>query len=202
MRHKPAATSSFSSSVSRVLAPAPNSATRSRRAALNPKDLPLSLNLTQLIQLPLAAPGTNFAGFLPSRLGLQIRIPEWPSAALPRSSRIDLALARLVIKENAITVGEFTQALPNPDLAHVILFERLNVLANRLRQLLDLLGVHPNVPGSTRAAIAALRALKTKSILVPGLSSTHSILSKVGNVGARGDETKTKSLLIPRTGPR
>jgi hypothetical protein len=36
--------------------------------------------------------------------------------------------------------------------------------------------------------------LKTKAILVPGLSSTHSILSKVGEVQDRGDEKRDRSL--------
>jgi hypothetical protein len=67
-----------------------------------------------------------------------------------------LALARFVVEEDTITIGEFTQALPNANLANVVLFERLNVLANRLRELLDLLGVYPNVPGSARTAIATL----------------------------------------------
>jgi hypothetical protein len=192
MRHKPTAASSSSSfSVSRFLATAPAISQRvpARRISLNPKDLPLSLNLAQLIQLPLTAPRADFAGFFPRCLGLQIRIPEWPRAALARTSCVDLALPRFIVKENAIAIGKFAEALPNAYLANVILLERLNVLADRFCELLNFLGIHPDVPRPARAAIAALRALKTKSILVPRLSSTHSILSKVGNLRARGDRT-------------
>jgi hypothetical protein len=74
----------------------------------------------------------------------------------------------LIIKEDAITVRKFNQALANPNFSHIFIFKLFDIRKLQLgSQLLNLFPVDPHVTGRTRTAISALRALKPQSLVIP-----------------------------------
>jgi hypothetical protein len=84
-----------------------------------------------------------------------------------------LAGARLIVKEDAIAVGELPQTLANPNFSDVVLFKSFDVLTQQLSQLFNLFRIDPHETGSTRAAIATLGTLETEAILVPRLGGAR-----------------------------
>ena len=64
----------------------------------------LFLDVLQLVELALAAAGTDLAGLGP-RFGVaEVGIPEGPSPTLPRPLLVDFAFTGLVVEKHAVAV--------------------------------------------------------------------------------------------------
>ena len=88
---------------------------------------PLGFDFVELVQFSLPAAGAYTARMFPILFSLQIGVPEWPRAALARAGRIDTALTRLVVEENAVAVGKLPQTFAGPDAANVAILECFDV---------------------------------------------------------------------------
>ena len=76
------------------------------------------------------------------------------------------------MEENAVAVGKLDQALADSNPPHVPLFELIDVQFQQRGQGLDFLFVDPDMPRRPGAAIAALRALKSQTGVIPRCLST------------------------------
>jgi hypothetical protein len=137
------------------------------KAALHLHHGPLRLDLIKLVKLALAAARANAARMFPVGRRLEIRVPEWPSAALPRPGTIDGAFSQLVVEEDAVAVGEFLEALPGTYAANILVFEIASLQADKCRQCGNFFAINPDMAGRSGAAVAALRAGKAEAGVVP-----------------------------------
>ncbi len=124
--------------------------------------------MVQLVKRSGAAAWASFAGCGPRFGRPQIRVPKRPRSALPRSVFVHLALSRLVVEKDTIAIWEFDKAFANSDTPHVVLFEELDFDADSASQVRDFLVRNPDVPGRSRATIAAARTFELQTVLVPG----------------------------------
>src|SRR4051812_13906428 len=96
-------------------------------------------------------------------------MPKGPGAALSRAGAVNLAFAGLAVEKHAVPVVELDKALANAHGSYVLQLKFLDRHSDELRQGFDFFLVDPDVTCCACATIAALRALETKAILVPGL---------------------------------
>lgn len=123
------------------------------------------------MQLSLPAAGADFAGLLPVFGSLQVGIPEGPGSTLAWPCIVDLALARLVVEEDAIAIGVFFETFPPTFHPHVFSFEFDEItLADYCGDGSDLFLIYPHKTGRPSAAIAALSAVETEAVGIPRLS--------------------------------
>jgi hypothetical protein len=125
-------------------------------------------------QLSLAGAWTNRACLLPRFRAGNVAFPKGPGAALPWPNRIDRA-SGLAIVEDTIAVGLLLQApftVTQPRVKRFSLFLGFTAMLGNGG---DFLFVHPDKPGRSGAAIAASRAAKAQTILIPSmLHNTYS----------------------------
>src|SRR5205814_3967971 len=126
-----------------------------------------------------------FGGAVPRRLTFQIRLPEWPGAALKRPHRVDTAHAcrlydflpaadiwLLLAEEDAVVQTRGRAHLLEAELAVNLAAVLLNHLAHgQLQEFgqprqLDIR--NPHVPRPAGAAVAALVAGELEAVGVPG----------------------------------
>jgi len=129
----------------------------------------LRFNFIKLIQLPGTATWTVLASLCPRFRGFKIAVPERPGLALSGPGIVDVALARLIVKENAISVWKFDQALSDSNRANVLVLEFFNVQAHNRGHVGDLLLVHPDIARCTGAAVTTTTALELQTGCVPRL---------------------------------
>ena len=97
----------------------------------------------------------------------EVRIPEWPGAALPRSHGIDGAPSGGGIEERAIAVGVIFQSPRAEGQPGVIEHDRSVTGLAILRDRVEFRFVHPHEPRLSRTAVAALSALKSQARVIP-----------------------------------
>ena len=129
----------------------------------------LRKNLLQRNYLATIGPRAAFGHLAPGIGRLEVRRPEWPSAALPRPDVVNAAFAAAAIEENAVAAVQFQKTAANADIADEPAFEQFDRQAQLRGDLLNLGLVDPNVSRGASAAIATARTCKTKSGRVPRL---------------------------------
>jgi len=130
----------------------------------------LLLDLDEGDEFSLVGSGAAFGHFGPGFGGFEVRIPEGPSSALAGTEVVEGAVPLFGIEEDAIVVGLFAESAAGADLAGVDLLEFVEGDFEEVGDGLHLFLVDPDIAGGTGAAVAALGAGKTESILVPGFS--------------------------------
>jgi hypothetical protein len=128
----------------------------------------LALDALQLIELSFAAARAFFACSLPILWCTQIGVPEWPSAALRRTTLINSAGFRFR-QEHTIAVWEFLQALANSYFSYVVMLELVDAHSQLPSDLLDFGIGYPNISGTATAAIPTLSARESQTIPIPRL---------------------------------
>ena len=118
------------------------------------------------MQPTLAGTGADADRLAPALRRFEITVPERPRPALPRPVIVNDA-ADAMPKKDAIAVGPLPQTAPPTDPPHVLVLDLLDALIEASGKADDLLGVDPDVARLAVAAMAALRAGKTKAVPVP-----------------------------------
>ena len=77
-----------------------------------------------VLALPTAR--ADVTNLLPSFWGFYIRFPEWPTPTLAGTDLVDGTMPGLRVEEDAVAVGKFNQAAPDPNLPDVAGLERLD----------------------------------------------------------------------------
>ena len=145
------------------------------------KNRGLLLNMRELVELPLAAPGARFARFSPGFGAAEIGIPERPGAALAGALFVDRALTAFVVEEHTIAVLVFHQATPDPDLPNVLFLERRWLHLEPLGKCIDFGLIHPHIAGSACATITAAGAFEFQAVLVPRLGGSSFFFGGLGH---------------------
>jgi hypothetical protein len=132
----------------------------------------LGFNFIEAEKVSFASARTGRLNFTP-RLGrFDIRVPERPVAALPRSRRIDSATAFLRIEECAIVIlSDFTKAHAPSNRPHMPLKRVGDRRAEELGNRRDFLVVNPDIPLEARATVPALAAGEFQSVFIPGFGA-------------------------------
>ena len=123
-------------------------------------------NLLGAYQVAAACAGAFLAGFFPSFGRKDCAFPEWPSSTLAGSHRVDCATEFTIIKDT-VPIGFFFQTSLTAVESSVNCLGLVDGFASKLRDSGDLFVIHPNKTRRAGATIAASRAAKTQTILVP-----------------------------------
>jgi hypothetical protein len=118
-------------------------------------------------QIAAIATGTPLGRSLPIVGRLKIAFPKWPRATLNRPNRVDRATGT-AFEEDAIVVGLFFQTSSKAFLARVQTKDFFERFAAKFSDDVDVAVRHPDKTGLSRAAIAALGALESQPIGIPG----------------------------------
>jgi len=145
---------------------------------LETNDLQTASNFLGTDQVAAAGSRAFLAGLLPS-FGREDRaFPERPSPALSRPNRVDRATELTIIKD-AIAVGFFFQTplvTARPSVSRLGL---VGTLASELGNGGNLFIIHPNKTRRAGAAIAASRAPKLQTVLVPGIGHLITLVEEL-----------------------
>jgi hypothetical protein len=146
--------------------------------SLQANDLQTASDFLGTDQVAACRSRTFLAGLFPSFGGKDRAFPERPSPTLTRANRVDRA-TQLTIIENAITVGFFFQTPLVTARPSVSRFGLIGTFTAELRDGGNLFIIHPNKTRRAGAAIAASRALKTQTVLVPGIGHLKTLVEEL-----------------------
>src|SRR6266478_8148066 len=135
---------------------------------LQANDLQTASNFLGTDQVAASGSRAFLAGLFPSFRCKGRAFPERPSPTLAGASGVDRATELTIIKD-AIAVGFFFQtplAAVEPSVSRLGL---IDTLASKLGNGGNLFIIHPNKTRRAGAAVAASRATKPQTILVPGI---------------------------------
>jgi hypothetical protein len=145
---------------------------------LQANDLQTASNFLGTDQVAASSSGAFLAGLFPSFRGEDRAFPERPSPALTGANRINGATEFTIIKD-AIAVGFFFQALLTAVEPSVSRLGLIDTLASKLGNGGNLFIIHPNKTRRAGAAIAASRAPKPQTVLVPGIGHLKTLVEEL-----------------------
>ena len=135
---------------------------------LQANDLQTASNFLGTDQIAASSSGAFLAGLFPSFGGEDRAFPERPSPTLTGANWINGATELAIIKD-AIAVGFFFQTSLAAVEPSVSRFGLIDTLAAKLGNGGNLFIIHPNKTRRAGAAVAASRAPKLQTVLVPGI---------------------------------
>jgi hypothetical protein len=145
----------------------------SRRHGSNVDHACPTLNFCQGHEIAVTGTGTRFAHRVPGVATFEIRVPEWPCAALRWARRVHTAAPRLGIEKRTVAVFVFREGDPTFDDPRVLLPQLLDGQSAKLGDLHDFCFSDPNDARCPCATIAALRTRETEPVLVPRQAFSH-----------------------------
>jgi hypothetical protein len=145
---------------------------------LQANDLQTASNFLGTDQVAASGSGAFLAGLSPSFRREDRAFPERPSPTLTGANRINGATELMIIKD-AITVGFFFQTPLVTARPSVSRFGLLGTFTSELRNGGNLFIIHPHKTRRAGAAIAASRAPKPQTVLVPGIGHLKTLVEEL-----------------------
>jgi len=116
--------------------------------------------------------------FLPRFRAFEVRVPEWPSAALRWSYWVDRASTGLPVEKGAISIGKLAQSEPTSAQPCMVDSEFADRNSAIIGDRLHFFFGDPYDPWPARTTVSTLCAFKTETLLIPRLGRCHFMLLK------------------------